>query len=89
MIYVHFTEHKYWKFLELTDTRIHGDIPRGLHLESEPGVNGKTAHAYDCKQQRTLSWRQFIRPSFLLTSTVELPLRSSSFKLGRPGDRVS
>jgi len=81
MIYVHFTEYKYYKFFELTDTRIHGDIPRGVNLDCEPAVNGKTAHAYNCKLQTTLSWRQFIRPSFLFTSTVELPLRSSSFNL--------
>jgi len=62
MIYVHYTEHKYCKLFQLTDTRIHGDIPRGVNLECEPAVDGKTAHAHDRKQQRTLSWRQFIRP---------------------------
>jgi len=47
MIYVLSNEHKYCKFLELTDTRIDSDIPRGVNLECEPAVNGKTGHAYD------------------------------------------
>jgi hypothetical protein len=40
MIYVLFTEHMYCKFHVLADTRIDGDISRGVNLDCEPAVNG-------------------------------------------------
>jgi hypothetical protein len=66
MIYVLFTENKFYKFLVLADTRIDSDISRGVTLECEPAVNGTTGHAYDCK----LRWWQSIRLLFLFTWRV-------------------